>query len=108
MAIYQNETENNNFWQGCTLLTETQTGAITTEQNSSSSKHLHKELPLAPATRLYTQRTESREWNRYLHTQFHSSITHRAKLRSYKWERKTRGSEDQPVQEVITRKPAQN
>ena len=49
MAIYQNKPENNNFWQGCTLLTEIQTGATATEQNSSSSKNLHKELPLAPA-----------------------------------------------------------
>lgn len=50
MAIYQNKPENNNFWQGCTLLTEIQTGATATEQNGSSSKNLHKELPLAPAS----------------------------------------------------------
>ena len=53
LAIYQNETENNNFWQGCTLLTKIQTGTIATEQNSSSSKNLHKELPLAPASTDY-------------------------------------------------------
>lgn len=52
-AIDQNKTENNNFWQGYTLLTEIQTGATATEQNGSSSKNLHTELPFAPVSTDY-------------------------------------------------------
>ena len=53
MATDQNKTENNNFWQGYTLLTEIQTGATATEQNGSSSKNLQTQLPLAPVSTDY-------------------------------------------------------
>lgn len=47
MAIYQNETENNNFWQGYTLLTETETGAITSGNRTAVPQNTYtKNYPL--------------------------------------------------------------
>ena len=41
------------FGKDYTLLTEIQTGATATEQNGSSSKNLHTQLPLAPVSTDY-------------------------------------------------------